>query len=61
MRSVWVVLCRGRKAPQKTPSCRSCCPVSKTEPSVQRVMAEVGSVDEVMREVRISWKGGSIF
>ena len=57
-RSGCVVLCSGRNAPKNRPPCRSCCPLSRTEPSVQRVKAEAELVEEMMRVVMMSWKGG---
>lgn len=56
MRLGSAVLCNGSKAPQNSPSCRSCCPLSRTELSVQRVIAEEGSAGETMRAVTISWR-----
>ncbi len=45
-----------QRAPQNKPSCLSCCPLSKIEPTVHRVTAEVGWLEEMMRAVAISWR-----
>ena len=51
-----VVLRSGHRAPRNKPSCPLCCPLSKMELLVQKVIAEAGSGEEMMRAVTISWK-----
>ena len=54
-----IMLCSGRNAPRNRPSCCSCCPLSRTKPSAQIFMAEVGSVEETTRAVMISRRAGA--
>ena len=51
-----MVLWSGSRAPRNRPSCPLCCPLSKMELLVQKVIAEFGSGEEVMRAVTISWR-----
>ena len=54
-----MVLCSGQKAPQNNPSCLSCCPLSRIEPSVQSVTAKDGLVDEAICAETMSWSDTS--
>ncbi len=54
------MLCSGSIAPLKRPSCRSCWPLSRMVPSVQRVTAEAGLAEETMRAVTIRWRTGIV-
>lgn len=53
------VLSRARNAPRKRPSWLEFWPLSRTEPSVQIVMAVSALDEETMVVVRISWNGRS--
>ena len=53
-----VVLRSEPRAPPNSPSCRSCCPLSRIDLSVQKVMADSGREEEVMWAVTITWRAG---